>query len=253
MRSPLPALVAHRGYARRYPENTLEGLAAAIAAGAPYVEFDVQLTADHVPVLLHDPDLRRVAGLDRRAAGMTFAELRRVEVNERARLGAAFSKVRVPALSEAVQLLQGHPRVGAFVEMKEESLAAFGTEIMVDRVLEVAQPVLARCAVISFDRAAIVRARACGAPAIGWVLATWSAEARERAAALAPEYLFCDHRIIPPGDALWPGPWRWAIYEVADADAALALAARGAEFIETMAVGELLADPRLAPGALRHG
>ena len=37
-------LIAHRGYAARYPENTRESLAAAVEAGARYIEFDVQLT-----------------------------------------------------------------------------------------------------------------------------------------------------------------------------------------------------------------
>ena len=44
---------------------------------------------------------------------------------------------------------------------------------------------------------------------------------------------------------LWPGPWRWAVYEVGDATLALGLAAQGAAFVETMAIGELLGDPRL--------
>ena len=50
-------LVAHRGYAARYPENTRESLAAAVRAGARFLEFDVQLSADGVPVLLHDVTL----------------------------------------------------------------------------------------------------------------------------------------------------------------------------------------------------
>ena len=57
-------LVAHRGYPRRYPENTLLSLLAALEAGAEFVEFDVQMTADGVPVLLHDADLRRTGGAD---------------------------------------------------------------------------------------------------------------------------------------------------------------------------------------------
>ncbi|HEY9197768.1 MAG TPA: glycerophosphodiester phosphodiesterase family protein, partial [Gammaproteobacteria bacterium] len=49
-----PILIAHRGYAARHPENTLSALQAAVAAGARWLEFDVQLSADHEPVLLHD-------------------------------------------------------------------------------------------------------------------------------------------------------------------------------------------------------
>ncbi|MGF1546037.1 MAG: glycerophosphodiester phosphodiesterase family protein, partial [Thiotrichales bacterium] len=53
-------LVAHRGYALRYPENTLPAIEAALAAGARYVEIDVQLSADQVPVLFHDRSLMRM-------------------------------------------------------------------------------------------------------------------------------------------------------------------------------------------------
>ena len=59
----LPELVAHRGYTLHYPENTLVGLEAAIKAGARYLEVDVQLSADKVPVLFHDRNLQRLCGV----------------------------------------------------------------------------------------------------------------------------------------------------------------------------------------------
>ena len=60
--TPTPELIAHRGWAYRYPENTLPAIAGALGAGARYVEFDVQITADGVPVLFHDSTLDRTAG-----------------------------------------------------------------------------------------------------------------------------------------------------------------------------------------------
>jgi glycerophosphoryl diester phosphodiesterase len=53
---------------------------------------------------------------------------------------------------------------------------------------------------------------------------------------MQPEFLFCDHTRLPARGALWRGPWRWAIYEVDSLPLALSLAARGAHYIETMAV-----------------
>ena len=58
----LPEIIAHRGNAIEFPENTLQALASAVELGVRHLEFDVQLTADHVPVLLHDADLERVGG-----------------------------------------------------------------------------------------------------------------------------------------------------------------------------------------------
>ncbi len=71
----IPQLVAHRGYPRRYPENTLQGIQAAIDAGARYVEFDVQITADGVPILMHDVSLMRTAGKRGRVVNMDFEKL----------------------------------------------------------------------------------------------------------------------------------------------------------------------------------
>ncbi len=242
-----PELIAHRGYALRYPENTLSSLRAAIEAGARYLEFDVQLTADGVPVLLHDADLWRTGGIERSVLDLTLEEVMHVEVNEAARFGMQFSGVHVPLLGEVTTLLQDNPGVRAFVEIKRASLVRFGVESVVERVVEILMPVLDRCAVISFDRPAIELARGVGGAAVGWVLEEWTDDVRASAEALGPEYLFCDYRMIPGGAELWPGPWRWALYEIIEPDLALSLAASGAEFVETMAIKEMLSDRRLIP------
>lgn len=241
-----PELIAHRGYALRYPENTLPSLRAAIEAGAKYIECDVQLTRDGIPVLLHDSDLWRTARIEKSVLDMTLDEVLQVEVNEPDRLGHRFSGVTVPLLGELVDLLKKRPDVTAFVEVKRGSLARFGTGHVIQHVLDVLKPVLNRCAIISFDDEAIKASRESGGQ-IGWVLEEWSADAQNAADSLAPDYLFCDYRIIPDDAELWSGPWRWALYEVIEPDLALALAAFGASFVETMAIKEMLADRRLIP------
>lgn len=54
---PLPRILAHRGFARRAPENSLTAFQDALDAGATHLETDVRITADGVAVLVHDPDL----------------------------------------------------------------------------------------------------------------------------------------------------------------------------------------------------
>lgn len=246
-----PVLVAHRGYALHYPENTLASITAAFAAGACYVEFDVQLCADRLPVLMHDESLRRTAGLEGSVLETSLARLRGIAVGERARLGEEFRDERIPTLAEAVELIGSRPRREAFVEIKRESLARFGLADVVDATLDALRPAAERLIVISFDREAIRLARQRGAGRVGWVLEEWSSAARADADSLAPDFLFSDRRLLPSGGPLWPGPWRWAVYEVTDPGEAVDLAGRGVELVETMAVGEMLADPRLAPAACR--
>ena len=62
---------------------------------------------------------------------------------------------------------------------------------------------------------------------------------------MAPEYLFCNVTKLPSEGALPTGPWQWAIYEITDPSLALDLCRRGAGFIETMEIGEMLAHPQL--------
>ena len=49
----------HRGYCAKYPENTMVSFEAAMELGVDAIEFDVWLTSDKVPVLIHDGNCRR--------------------------------------------------------------------------------------------------------------------------------------------------------------------------------------------------
>jgi len=73
-------IFAHRGSSRDHPENTLPAFGAAIADGATGIETDLRLTRDGAIVLIHDPNLRRVAGVRRRVASLPLAALRRVTI-----------------------------------------------------------------------------------------------------------------------------------------------------------------------------
>lgn len=71
---------AHRGSSRDHPENTRPAFEAAIAEGATGIETDLRRTRDGAIVLVHDPDLRRVAGVRRRVASLDLAALQRIPV-----------------------------------------------------------------------------------------------------------------------------------------------------------------------------
>jgi glycerophosphoryl diester phosphodiesterase len=71
----LPPLIGHRGAAARAPENTLASLRLAHAEGASWVEFDVKLTADSVPILMHDDRLGRTTDGRGRVAKIGYDDL----------------------------------------------------------------------------------------------------------------------------------------------------------------------------------
>ena len=71
----LPKVIGHRGAAAYAPENTLESFREARRRGATWVETDIMLTADGVPIVMHDDSLKRTTGIDRLVAETRRADL----------------------------------------------------------------------------------------------------------------------------------------------------------------------------------
>jgi glycerophosphoryl diester phosphodiesterase len=236
----LPEIIAHRGNALEFPENTLQALESAVALGVRHLEFDVQLTADHVPVVFHDADLARVGNRPESVHSLPWSQLAEIPVGEVSRFGDRFAYTCAPSLAQTVDAIAGWEGVTAFVEVKRASLRHFGHEVVLRRVNEVLQPVLDRCVLISFDLAAVKILRLMTGARIGWVLSQYDADSLREAGALAPEFLFCNLERVPATtEQLWPGPWDWAIYEVRDLETARQCRELGAKYVETMAVRSL--------------
>jgi glycerophosphoryl diester phosphodiesterase len=134
--------IGHRGAPREFPENSLPAFDRALARGADAVELDVHLSADGVPVVHHDPDVRLLIGgkqTQRSITAMTWRELAAVELAP---------DIRVPSLEQVLDLIGLRGMV--YVELKGE-----GVE---EHALEVIGASRARCAVHSFDHEVVVRA-----------------------------------------------------------------------------------------------
>ena len=239
----LPPLVAHRGNAAEFPENTLEALASAIELGVHRLEFDIQLTADLRPVLMHDDDLQRVASRPDCVHDLTWAELGQVPILEEARFGDRFATVRAPSLVHVAETLTSWPAATAFVEVKSESLRRFGRETTLERIAAATEVARHQCVFISFDLPSVRLLRAMTGARVGWVLERFDDESERLVREVAPDFVFGDVNDIPAqANRLWEGPWQWAIYEVRDAATARRCAGLGADFVETMTVRDLLAD-----------
>lgn len=111
-----PRVLAHRGLALDAPENTMHAFAAAIAAGATHLETDVQVSADGVAIVAHDPDLVRTAGRDVRVDQLTAAELARIP------LGAGQG---LPTLAD---MLDAFPESYVNIDIKTAAAAAPAAE-----------------------------------------------------------------------------------------------------------------------------
>ncbi len=75
-------LIAHRGDVSKGVENSLEALEAAAKGKAAYAEMDILLTKDHQFVVLHDYNLKRLAGVDKDVKDMTLAEVQGLKIQQ---------------------------------------------------------------------------------------------------------------------------------------------------------------------------
>lgn len=99
----LPKIIAHRGCAGYAPENTLEGIHTAADMGVEWVELDVKLTRDQIPIIFHDETLERTTNGSGKVAETDYADIRALEAGSW--FGDSFSGIRVPTLDEALEVL----------------------------------------------------------------------------------------------------------------------------------------------------
>jgi glycerophosphoryl diester phosphodiesterase len=154
MEIPRPVeVIAHRGFSAAAPENTLAAFAAAIACGADRIEFDVQLTADGVAVVIHDDDLDRTTDGKGPVGGRRLDEI--VGLDAGAWFGAEFRGTRVPTLDETLALAR--ERIAVNVEIKAGARVSSLAEAVV--ALLARHRLLGTAIVSSFDPQAIAGAR----------------------------------------------------------------------------------------------
>lgn len=104
-------LIAHRGASGQYPENTMLAFTRALGQGADAIELDVRVTADGVPVVLHDATLDRTTDRRGAVAGLSLSEIRRAE---------AGAGERVPTVAD---VLEAFPTTPLILELKEPAAA----------------------------------------------------------------------------------------------------------------------------------
>jgi glycerophosphoryl diester phosphodiesterase len=106
------ALVAHRGGAGLAPENTLASFRKGLELGADYLEMDVHLTKDGIPVVIHDPTVDRTTDGEGRVGDMTLEQLQAFNAAAKfpggpASAGGGAGKEPVPTLAQVLDLAKG--------------------------------------------------------------------------------------------------------------------------------------------------
>ena len=99
----IPPIIGHRGAKANAPENTLVSIGKAHEEGATWVEFDVKLTSDSVPILIHDATLERTTSGQGEVCNRSLEDIRRLDAGRW--FGPAFAGERVPTLAETLDFM----------------------------------------------------------------------------------------------------------------------------------------------------
>jgi glycerophosphoryl diester phosphodiesterase len=228
----VPQLVAHRGYAAHYPENSLLAIRAAVEAGASFVEFDVQFTADNEAVLFHDRDLSRLCGRSGAVHDYTLEELGQFPLSEFNRFGYRFVGNRITTLAQCLAYLRTQPQVTAFVEIKRISLEQFDPRNVVKQILAQVSSMERRCVIISFGLGALKQVRAQSGIRIGAIVERWRERKQALVRELAPEFLFTNIDHLPRFGKLRDAG-KVVGFECDDPEQAMRLHRRGMALVET--------------------
>lgn len=130
-----PIIIAHRGDSGNYPEHTLLAYQSALELKADFIEPDVVLTKDGVPICRHDLSLMgttNIAGPNSRAnpefynaTGITLARVKQLQAKQRkGRKDDMKLRLQVPTLAEAIELVDRHnvlneEQTGLYIEIKQ--------------------------------------------------------------------------------------------------------------------------------------
>ncbi len=203
-----PLVVGHAGAAGEAPANTLAGVRACLDAGCEAMEVDVRLSADGVPVLMHDETLDRTTNLTGPVRAVTFAELQRAD---------AGGGEPVPSLEQVLRLVDG--RLVVWCELKATEGDPAEDERLVDAVLDVLSRLRAESwAVIhSFADGIVARARR-SAPHIPAALISppvtleAAPELLRRAACAGAQAVSLHHSSLAPDLVAWFRARQFAVF-----------------------------------------
>ena len=245
---PAPTLIAHRGYSGRYPENTLLAYKAAYEHGARYMELDLQLSADQIPIVHHDANLQRMAGVDLDIRDVQAQHVTSLKAAYPERFDNEFADNEFTTFEELCDWLQDHSDVIMFIEIKQESIDRVGVPLFIDEVARHISNtnVASQCVIISFNHEVIEYVRNVSSMRSGWVLPKFNDANKKLLDELKPEFLFWDKHILPEKDEdIWQGSWHNAVYNLDDVSSAIAMANRGIQFLETNQIGTSMTSERL--------
>lgn len=149
----IPKIIAHRGASGECPENTLAAIRVALDHNVDFIEIDVRLSKDGIPVVIHDDSLNRLTNDLHSANIHDLLSLELKEIDIGAWFGEEFIGERIPELREIFNFDWKH--TGLMIEIKECAQAEFVVVEAVFNVLENAERLPPQLVIGSFSPSVI--------------------------------------------------------------------------------------------------
>lgn len=248
-------IIAHRGDCQYFIENTYESVQAAINGGIKHIEIDVQLTKDGIPILYHDRTLERLCGEVGAVRNRSFEHMKSRDFTDSAFQNksqayggnqetiAAFRVEneiieKITALSEIVKLIEFHPEITLFVEIKQVNFLSFSyrevSEVIADSVKSIQEQVVLMSFSYRFLRTIQQQTSPLsGGISIAYVLPSWQQYNMKMLEKLTPNCVFASVEIIPETFEFNQSASTWALYEIDSLKMAESFISRGATYLET--------------------
>lgn len=110
-------VIAHRGFSKLYPENTLLAFQKAVELNADFIELDVRETIDGEVIVMHDATVDRTTDGKGSVKELTHKQIKKLDAG---RWKGEFKDIRVPSLDEVFQVVAGR-KIRLLIEIKEAS------------------------------------------------------------------------------------------------------------------------------------
>ncbi|GMR05580.1 MAG: hypothetical protein BMS9Abin25_0155 [Gammaproteobacteria bacterium] len=233
-------IVAHRGYAAAYPENTLPAIKAAVDAGVVAVEVDIQFSRDGVPLLLHDADIGCIASTNNKVFETNIADIKKIAICEREKCAGRSTDVFYCTLDEFADYLRQTPKLQVFVEIKQKGIDLFGAAYVIMQLEQSLKNVREQCIIISYSADFLKNVHLQTVFPIGYILTFWDDKNLKEAYSLQPEFVICNHTKIPENTNFREFAWQWLLFEITDCDQMYFYADRGVQWVESMDPVKLL-------------
>ncbi len=127
----LTEVSAHRGASINYPENTMKAFEMAVEQNADWIELDVQLTSDGIPVIMHDSNLYRITGVNKNIWEVTYNDIKDLDCSSW--FSSEFAGERISTLGEVLDFAKKE-HIKLNIELKPTGYEKDFEKIVIDTI-----------------------------------------------------------------------------------------------------------------------